>query len=461
MLHRFEKSVQESAIPAQQVGNINKDKLPGPEFIQQKSGTKDGQVQMIREANGSVSAYTWSSAANKWENVGTVVDSVGSSGKKVEYNGQDYDYVFDVDIEDGKPPLHLPYNLSQNPYVVAQKFIADNELPVSYIDQVTQFIITNTQGAALDNTSASAPEQVKQETEQPRILPQKTFLSIKEANLKVIHKKIKEINSKLESEGKKDITLNPGEIDLLDGLIEEMQRPGPLATSLGLEQGLLLVARIATEWPASNRIPGLDLLRILAAATPRTAETSYNGTDLITLILQSRVFDVEDLKVNNAMLAVRAITNLFEHEAGRNLVISHLKELTPPISILTGHCLQNQISNRNLVIALATLYINLAVYEAKQAPAHETEAAVQQSLLYMKALHMILTTEKDSEAIYRALVALGTIIFAFGPIVVRTAKDRYDIPAAFRRVLALDAGREPRIQAVTREIMTKMDQISS
>ena len=59
---QFIDSVKESAIPQQQLGEINKEKLPGPEFIQQKSGTKDGQVQMIKELNGNVSAYMWSAS---------------------------------------------------------------------------------------------------------------------------------------------------------------------------------------------------------------------------------------------------------------------------------------------------------------------------------------------------------------------------------------------------------------
>jgi phospholipase A-2-activating protein len=69
-----------------------------------------------------------SSGAGQWVNVGTVVDAVGSSGKKVDYLGKEYDYVFDIDIEDGKDYLKLPYNPSQNPYEAASKFITDNEL---------------------------------------------------------------------------------------------------------------------------------------------------------------------------------------------------------------------------------------------------------------------------------------------------------------------------------------------
>lgn len=79
----FEDSVRESSIPQQQLPEVNKEKLPGPEFLTQKSGTKEGQVVMIKELNGSVTAHQWSVGQQQWLNVGTVVDAVGSSGKKV------------------------------------------------------------------------------------------------------------------------------------------------------------------------------------------------------------------------------------------------------------------------------------------------------------------------------------------------------------------------------------------
>ena len=39
------------------------------------------------------------------------MDAVGS-GRKQLYNGKEYDYVFDVDVQEGAPPLKLPYNVS-------------------------------------------------------------------------------------------------------------------------------------------------------------------------------------------------------------------------------------------------------------------------------------------------------------------------------------------------------------
>ena len=55
--------------------------------------------------------YKWSQADQTWHKVGEVVDAVGQ-GRKQLYNGKEYEYIFDVDIGDGVPPLKLPYNSS-------------------------------------------------------------------------------------------------------------------------------------------------------------------------------------------------------------------------------------------------------------------------------------------------------------------------------------------------------------
>lgn len=78
----FEDSVRESAIPQQQL-DTKEEEYPGPEFLVQKRGTKEGQIQVIKELNGSKTAHQWSASQQQWINVGTVVDAVGSSGKKV------------------------------------------------------------------------------------------------------------------------------------------------------------------------------------------------------------------------------------------------------------------------------------------------------------------------------------------------------------------------------------------
>ncbi|KAL2839907.1 PUL domain-containing protein [Aspergillus pseudoustus] len=469
VVQQFEKAVKESAIPEQQVGNINKEKLPGPEFLQQKSGTKDGQVQMIREANGSVTAHTWSAALGRWESVGTVVDSAGSSGRKTEYLGQDYDYVFDVDVEDGKPPLKLPYNLSQNPYEAATKFIGDNELPMSYLDQVTQFIVQNTQGATLGQ-SAQAPAPAGSDpwgTEnryrpgdatltqpapvpesRPKVLPQKTYLSIRTANLKVIARKLQELNDKLVLDGSKDLSLSPSELETLTSLCSELESSNTLKVSPAVEAGVNLLLKVATAWPVANRLPGLDLLRLFAAATPVTATADYGGKDLITKLQEGGVFE-RPINVNNAMLSVRMLANLFETGAGRRLVIDRFDQVVTAVkSILVNG---GAAPNRNLTVAVATLYINIAVYSTSEGRQSSLESG-QRGLVLLEDLTRVLSAEKDSEAVYRSLVALGTLVKELDSEIKAAVKEVYDFGAISRTILGSGLGKEPRIKSIIGEI---------
>ncbi|KAJ5176713.1 uncharacterized protein N7482_002590 [Penicillium canariense] len=469
VIQLFDQAVKESAIPAEQVGKINKEQLPGPEFLKERSGTKEGQVQMIRESDGSVTAHTWSSATQEWIAVGTVVDSAASSGRKTEYLGQDYDYVFDVDIEDGKPPLKLPYNVSQNPYEAATKFIGDNELPMSYLDQVANFITQNTQGATLGQAQEApagsdawgserryrpgdgsanevAPPSIPES--RPQVLPQKTYLSIRSANIKVITKKLKELNAKLLSEGEKDTALSPSEVETVVALCGELEASQKLSDTPAVQSGIPLIFKIATKWPAANRLPGLDLLRLLAAATPATASAEYDGADVLICVLASGVFDAP-FNVNNAMLSVRTFANLFETIAGRNLAIQTFDQVLAGVKSALAN--SGDPPNRNLTIAVTTLYINFAVYLTSEGRAQAPESA-ERGLVLLEELTNIVSGEKDSEAVYRGLVALGTLVQALGAEVKSAAKEIYEVEGVLSRIAASGPGKEPRIKGVIGEI---------
>ena len=462
----FEDSVKSSSIPQQQVGDVNKENLPGPEFLTQKSGTKEGQVQMIRETNGSITAHQWSHGAQQWLNVGTVVDAVGSSGKKKNYLGIDYDYVFDVDIEEGKPPLKLPYNLSQNPYEAATKFIEDNELPIGYLDQVANFIATNTQGATVGPASepapagadpwgtesryrpgetSSAPSSSSAPPSKPKILPQTQYLSINTANLKTIQKKIEELNEQLIKDGSKDIALNPAQIETLRDLTKHLEQSPSLASkpSSAVTSGLDLILGIVTHWPPAQRLPGLDLLRLLAAATPATAEfRTSGGGSVIEALESSGVFDDKD-RSNNIMLAIRAFVNLFETGKGRDLADTQYDKVHKLVKLASqGN------TNRNVTIAVTTLYINYAVL-CTSASHSGLPSSMDRGIELMNDLTGIISTATDSEAIYRGLVAAGTLL-VLGEEVQMVAKEVYDLPGALQK--AEKGVKEPRITRVVSEM---------
>ena len=454
LAQRFEDSVKQSSIPQQQMGQINKEKLPGPEFLTQKSGTKEGQVQMIREDDGSITAHTWSSATKQWIAVGTVVDSAASSGRKVEYLGQDYDYVFDVDIEDGKPPLKLPYNLSQNPYEAATKFIEDNELPMSYLEQTANFIVTNTQGATIGPPQSQAPSAEASSSQptpslpkRPSVLPQTSFLAIKTANMKAIPRKILELNAQLVAEGSKELSLSPSEIESIAALCSQLESTTTLQKSLLLESTIPLVVKIATKWPPASRLPGLDLLRLLAAASPLIATSDPNGDTLVSTVISSGVFDAP-LSANNAMLAIRMFANLFETEQGRDLAANKFDEIVKHVESAATSA---GTANRNLTIAVTTLYINYSVFLADEERAANPESS-ERALVLLDHLTEIISKGKDSEAVYRALVALGTLVMSLGEEVKAAAKDVYDVKQTLEKILDAGLGREPRIKGVIGEI---------
>lgn len=474
VIQAFEESVKSSSIPQQQVGEVNKEQLPGPEFLTQKSGTKEGQVVMIREPNGSVTAHQWSGGAQQWVNVGTVVDAVGSSGKKIDYLGAEYDYVFDVDIEDGKPPLKLPYNLSQNPYEAATKFIQNNELPVGYLDQVANFITTNIQGATIGQSSqapqtapagsdpwgmenryrpgdaSSVPAPLQSAATKPKVIPQTQYLSIKTANLKTIQKKIEELNEQLVNEGSKDVALNPTQIEMLRSLIRQLEQSAAVAaqSSSAMMSGIELVMHIVTKWPPAQRLPGLDLLRLLAAATPSTAEyTAPNGSSIVEVLEGSEVFNDKD-RSNNIMLAVRALANLFETEKGQSLADSKFDKVH---SLVRSSSLDT--TNRNLTIAVTTLYINYAVL-CTSASHSGLPSSSDRGLLLLDDLAGIMASATDSEAVYRSLVAAGTLL-TLGEEMQIAAKEVYDVPSTLRKI---EQGiKEARIQAVIAEIRSVLD----
>ncbi|KAH8724446.1 phospholipase A-2-activating protein [Phaeosphaeriaceae sp. PMI808] len=454
-IEQLQDDVKGSSIPQQTVGDINKEKLPGPEFLTRRSGTKEGQVQMIAEPNGNVSAYQWSTAASQWLNIGTVVDSAGSGGRKVSHKGKEYDYVFDVDIEDGKPPLKLPYNLNQNHYEAARKFIDDNELPISYLDEVANFIVQNTRGATLGQPSSGQgadpwgsesryrPGDANPVVSQPpptpaaaKILPQKEYLPIATGNHKVIFKKLQEFNQDLINDGKKGISFNPSDIEQLNSTVIAVEKGnGKGVSSTGVE----LLVKAATQWPADKRLPAMDLLRLVLVFEQPTAYIVAPEQRFFSALSESGVF-TDSSPPNNTMMAIRCLSNLLQTNEGRSLASTEFDQIHPLVSpFLTS-------SNRNLIIALTTLYINYSVLLT-------SENNADRALSLLDDLSKILTSATDSEAVYRALVATGTLL-CLGPDFCEAGRDILQIGDAVshaeRRV------KEPRIRNVIAEIREKL-----
>jgi phospholipase A-2-activating protein len=483
-LAAFEESLQASSIPQQTVGQINMTDLPGPEFLTRKVGTKEGQSQIIKEDDGSACLYQWSTSQQQWIKIGQVVDSAASSGKTA-YNGKEYDYVFDIDIEDGKPPLKLPFNVNQNPYDAATKFLQDHELPLSYLEETANFIIKNTQGATLGQQAPTGadpwgtenryrPGEAPTSSYQPpaptpskQTLPQKDYLSV------VIGKPgaaMTQINKKSAEYSGSELALSPDELKALSDVAQQLEKYNfsgkpSLPASPTISSAVSILTKVATRWqPPANRLAGLDLLRFIAAA----AKEFPSGADSFNAVvgtLNSGIFDERFLRDNNklAMIAVRFFSNLlYGSSSGRQLVKENLDRIVEALKPL-GQLASSDVS---VAIALTTLYLNIAVLITASASDIETNSSYALELLadlskllssFPAVNHSASSSNpasQSTEPAYRSLVALGTILVFFkGDSEMKSAaKDIFDVPSTLGRLKQGKYLDEPRFRTVAGEI---------
>ncbi|RMZ82342.1 hypothetical protein DV738_g1789, partial [Chaetothyriales sp. CBS 135597] len=480
-LRAFEDEMKSSAIPQAQIGGLNIAELKDYDWLQGRRGTKEGQQQIVKK-NGQPTLYTWSVQQQTWVEVGQVVDAAGGESKTT-YDGKQYDYVFDIDIEDGKPPLKLPYNVTQNPYEAATKFLQNNELPLTYLEETANFIIKNSQGATIGQQSGAAPshdtwgtenryrpgEQASSSYQPPAArpeakLPQKSYLSIVLGKPTAAAEQIAKRNAEYKDT---DAALSPAQLERLSTIAKQLSTynfQGKPSYTGPPELSLLLPSLVqsATQWqPPGNRLAVLDLLRFLAAALKTIPSSdSDDDIDLVAAVLGSGIFDPDQLAANSklVMLALRLFANLL-YGNGKELVDAHIDEIIEslkPIGALA-------ISDVNVAIAYTTTALNLAVLITSPGggqtdpdiSAHRGLSLVEELAKFVAALPSVdhkpsaSANQQSTEPAYRALVALGTLIVGLRRDEVReAARSVFEIPKLLTDLKGKKYLDEPRLAAV-------------
>ncbi|KAG0370161.1 WD40-repeat-containing domain protein [Gamsiella multidivaricata] len=411
ILKAYDEENAAASIPSNQVGDIKKDDLPGPEALQQP-GRKDQDVKMVRVGD-TVEAHQWSNAEQSWSKIGEVVDAVGQNRKQL-YGGVEYDHVFDIDVGEGLPALKLPFNVTENPYTAAQAFLTKHDLPLEYLDQVANFITKNARAVSQGETAAAGdpltggsrytPAQSvssslgsynpwgndapKAQPAVKRLIPQLTNVPFKDANLSAIHKKILQLNTELASSS---AALSSADLQQLESLFKFLGAPPKQPTAQPQYVSLLL--KIFNTWPEASRFPAIDLLRLLTLYSTSPAETP----DLLkTLLTASRTHET------SLMLVARLIVNFCETDLGREVAMN---EISTVLEFMEDDAVW-QSTNKNLKIALATVYMSYSTILLKR---HDDDALAIQ---YVGVLTKILEKEREQQVQYRLLVALGNLIFA-------------------------------------------------
>jgi hypothetical protein len=58
------------------------------------------------------------------------------------HDGQEWDFLFDVEVED-QIKLKMPMNRGEDPYTVADRFMLQNGLPMTYRERIVDFVLQN------------------------------------------------------------------------------------------------------------------------------------------------------------------------------------------------------------------------------------------------------------------------------------------------------------------------------
>ncbi|KAN0077151.1 WD40-repeat-containing domain protein [Tylopilus felleus] len=452
-LKAFEDQVSSQTLPSQQVGDVKKTDLPGSEALVTPGRKKAGEVKMVR--NGDiVEAHQWDAVSSSWQKIGEVVDAVGS-GRKQLYNGKEYDYVFDVDVQEGAPPLKLPYNVSENPYAAAQRFLQQNEISMNYIDEVVKFIEKNTAGVNLGSennyadpftgasryqpstiqpqstiptstyvdpytgasrysgTSHAAAPPPGTQTLQTNILPFKTFVTFKQSNIPAMRTKLYQFHNALRDEiTTAACAMRANEEVLIEEVFTFLTQvtsnpPSPTSITLG-KPHIEVIVSILDRWPAAQRFPVMDLGRLVVAhcattpATPRDREKFFDclftAADWSSFV--SSETPVSKPHETNVLLLMRTIANYFQESIPINdgrWVHQILEALTQaPYNLLSK---PQRVALASVLFNFSCIYLN-------------TPASIATRDRCLSLIFKVLRTEKeDPEVAYRASVALGNILY--------------------------------------------------
>lgn len=241
------------------------------------------------------------------------------------------------------------------------------------------------------------------------------------------------------TDGEKGLSLNPTQVGGLKNVLKTLSTSPMNKTDPSLQFGLELAIKIITTWPYASRLAALDLLRLIAV-TPAAAEYRHPSerSNLISVLDHFVVKEHDPPSDNHIMMAVRAFVNLFETSEGRKIIMTDFELIKEFLKVSPS------TTNRNLTVAISTLYINLAVLFATS-----DIASFDQVTSLIQELSLFMEKQGDSESAYRGLVALGTLV-GIGSEYKVAAKDVYEVP----RIMGVVEGKvkEPRIRNVVKEI---------
>jgi phospholipase A-2-activating protein len=469
------------------VGDLDTNDIQGPEALE-KPGKDNGQVVMVKKG-GKIEAHEWSEAEGKWQYIGVVSDAK----EEQEQPPPGWQY-FDIKLNGAT--LRAKHKIGDNPYMTAQKFIHANDLEQFFLDEVAEFITENTEakdlGGAVGNVdpftggsayrpstntaqhvptgplrsrdpftggSAYVPDYAKPFTggkpsavaaaaaqhavaarDGPAaaaaaggdgaaaavaLFPVTQYVTFKAVKVAGLLKKIAEFNAVVPV----PVQFNPEELQALSVQLEAI-------TTEGVDVDPRLVCpelRKLLQWPAAQRFPAVDALRLALLRPNLRADLLEGGGDADVVMngsaaaaaagggsLLNQCLEMAGLvgQPSSApgpavMLSLRCLANAFDDSGTmlRNGV---------PDKLIDGMDADRIIQMKaSEVLATTTVVLNLAIALAKQGVSGDADVVIKSKCLaVLTVIFAAGVTKTDAEIEYRALLAIGTLVAAsVGPLV--------------------------------------------
>lgn len=329
--------------------------------------------------------------------------------------------------------LKLPYRLSEDPFEAARKFTENNKLPDTYVDQVVNFITTNLRRTGRNGGDAPPglgsniwgtktqyrPSEVGAPSEKrpstlSKILPQTEYVMIFEPDPMAIRTKILDFNQHVADGEFKLLSLSAKDQDILARLahqLSEAQLSTNASTEISCMDYVQLIYKVSIQWPTDKRLPGLGLLRLLAA-TPSSAlvgQTSKDDSTIVDLLASSELLE-PSLPPSGISMVVNVLSNLFSSDEGRFILDGSFSSLRKTIAPFLEYNVLRQ--HDDLALAVSTLYLNYAVLLPATALSQDRSGDPAHRALGMleDLTNMLPGCSKNHEALYRCFVAIGTVL---------------------------------------------------
>ena len=499
----FKATVASVALPAQQAGadgtlGLDPSMIKPAEALTEP-GRKEGQTLICKDADsGTPMLYQWSMASANWEKVGEVTggsnDNSGATLGKRLYQGKEYDYLFDIDINGA--PLQLPFNRGDDPWMTAQKWMWDNGIDQDHLTSIANHIMDNTPDNTVVNTSAVGADPL---TGGSRYIPGSAnpagftqgnnrawmpeggivaggYEAQEAAEARAAATAGASSSSSSSSRGAVAALFDTCKHDAVLGKLMQFNSdaanasvalPPPAAAKLTALVGLLKsgASSVTGEdvalfvgadgaaggllaWPMPILFPAMDLFRLLAlhpkAATLLASASPPILPRLIGLLTSAQSAGADNKPAGAAsLMLLRCLANMASRRELRDAVASSASEQLD--------CLSKPLDDGPAPARLAACSVlyNLACIDWRALPA---EAALRSDAWTLQALSLLshaltaipsLSTQAEEESLHRLLLALYVLLGGNSengpaPGAIETAKE-LELPAALK-ALSLPAG---------------------